>query len=31
MAKPAPASGLNGLLDDPNQLPPNLNSYARSV
>src|SRR6266567_2109027 len=27
MAKPAPGSGLNGLLDDPNQLAPNLNSY----
>jgi hypothetical protein len=24
---PAPGSGLNGLLDDPNQLAPNLNSY----
>ena len=27
MAKPAQDSGLNGLLDDPNQLAPNLNSY----
>lgn len=27
MAKPADGSGLNGLLDDPNQLAPNLNSY----
>jgi type I restriction enzyme M protein len=27
MAKPAEGSGLNGLLDDPNQLSPNLNSY----
>jgi type I restriction enzyme M protein len=27
MAKPAQGSGLNGLLDDPNQLAPNLNSY----
>src|SRR5437016_4069177 len=27
LAKPAPGSGLNGLLDDPNQLVPNLNSY----
>jgi type I restriction enzyme M protein len=27
MAKPAEKSGLNGLLDDPNQLAPNLNSY----
>jgi type I restriction enzyme M protein len=27
IAKPAQASGLNGLLDDPNQLAPNLNSY----
>ena len=25
--KPAEGSGLNGLLDDPNQLAPNLNSY----
>jgi type I restriction enzyme M protein len=27
IAKPAQGSGLNGLLDDPNQLAPNLNSY----
>jgi type I restriction enzyme M protein len=27
IAKPAEKSGLNGLLDDPNQLAPNLNSY----
>lgn len=27
MAKPAEGSGLNGLLDDPNHLAPNLNSY----
>ncbi|MBI3871004.1 MAG: SAM-dependent DNA methyltransferase [Verrucomicrobia bacterium] len=27
LAKPAEGSGLNGLLDDPNQLAPNLNSY----
>jgi type I restriction enzyme M protein len=27
MAKPAEGSRLNGLLDDPNQLAPNLNSY----
>jgi type I restriction enzyme M protein len=27
MAKPAEGSGLNGLLDDPNNLAPNLNSY----
>jgi len=27
MAKPEQGSGLNGLLDDPNQLAPNLNSY----
>jgi len=27
IAKPAEKSGLNGLLDDPNQLVPNLNSY----
>jgi type I restriction enzyme M protein len=27
MGKPAQGSGLNGLLDDPNQLAPNLNSY----
>ena len=27
MAKPAEGSKLNGLLDDPNQLAPNLNSY----
>ncbi len=27
MAKPAVGSGLNGLLDDPNHLAPNLNSY----
>jgi type I restriction enzyme M protein len=27
MAKPAEGSGLHGLLDDPNQLAPNLNSY----
>ena len=27
IAKPADGSGLNGLLDDPNQLAPNLNSY----
>src|SRR6185437_10108179 len=27
MAKPVEGSGLNGLLDDPNQLAPNLNSY----
>lgn len=27
MAKPAPDSGLNGLLDDPSQLAPNLNNY----
>jgi type I restriction enzyme M protein len=26
-AKPPEGSGLNGLLDDPNQLAPNLNSY----
>lgn len=25
--KPPEGSGLNGLLDDPNQLAPNLNSY----
>ena len=27
IAKPAEMMGLNGLLDDPNQLAPNLNSY----
>ena len=27
LATPEPGSGLNGLLDDPNQLAPNLNSY----
>jgi type I restriction enzyme M protein len=27
IGKPAEGSGLNGLLDDPNQLAPNLNSY----
>ena len=27
IAKPVQGSGLNGLLDDPNQLAPNLNSY----
>jgi type I restriction enzyme M protein len=27
ISKPADGSGLNGLLDDPNQLAPNLNSY----
>jgi type I restriction enzyme M protein len=27
MGAPAAGSGLNGLLDDPNQLAPNLNSY----
>ena len=27
IAKPDQGSGLNGLLDDPNQLAPNLNSY----
>lgn len=27
IAKPAQESGFNGLLDDPNQLAPNLNSY----
>jgi type I restriction enzyme M protein len=27
IGKPAEGSGLNGLLDDPNQLGPNLNSY----
>jgi len=27
MAKPPEQSGLNGLLDDPNHLAPNLNSY----
>ncbi len=27
IAKPADKSGLNALLDDPNQLAPNLNSY----
>jgi type I restriction enzyme M protein len=27
LAKPPEGSGLNGLLDDPNQLAPNLNSY----
>jgi type I restriction enzyme M protein len=27
LAKPADGSGLNGLLDDPNHLAPNLNSY----
>jgi type I restriction enzyme M protein len=27
IAKPAQDSGLNGLLDDPNQLAPNLNNY----
>jgi len=27
MAKPAQGSGLNGLLDDPGHLAPNLNSY----
>ena len=27
IAKPAEKSGLNGLLDDPNHLAPNLNSY----
>jgi type I restriction enzyme M protein len=30
MAKPAENSGLNGLLDDSNQLAPNLNSYINS-
>jgi type I restriction enzyme M protein len=30
MAKPAENSGLNGLLDDPNQLAPNLNSYINA-
>jgi type I restriction enzyme M protein len=30
MAKPADQSGLNGLLDDPNQLAPNLNSYINA-
>jgi type I restriction enzyme M protein len=30
MAKPAQGSGLNGLLDDPNQLAPNLNSYINA-
>lgn len=30
MAKPAEKSGLNGLLDDPNQLAPNLNSYINA-
>jgi type I restriction enzyme M protein len=30
MAMPAEKSGLNGLLDDPNQLAPNLNSYISS-
>jgi type I restriction enzyme M protein len=30
IAKPAEKSGLNGLLDDPNQLAPNLNSYINS-
>jgi type I restriction enzyme M protein len=30
MAKPADKSGLNGLLDDPNQLAPNLNSYINA-
>src|ERR1700677_74666 len=27
LGKPEQGSGLNGLLDDPNQLAPNLNSY----
>jgi type I restriction enzyme M protein len=27
LARPAEGSGLHGLLDDPNQLAPNLNSY----
>src|SRR5712692_834193 len=27
LGKPDQGSGLNGLLDDPNQLAPNLNSY----
>ncbi len=30
IAKPAEKSGLNGLLDDPNQLAPNLNTYITS-
>ena len=30
LAKPPEGSGLNGLLDDPNQLTPNLNSYINS-
>ena len=30
MAKPADKSGLNGLLDDPNQLAPNLNNYINA-
>ena len=30
MAKPAEKSGLNGLLDDPNQLAANLNNYISS-
>lgn len=30
MAKPADQGGLNGLLDDPNQLAPNLNSYINA-
>ncbi|HEX7653181.1 MAG TPA: type I restriction-modification system subunit M N-terminal domain-containing protein, partial [Verrucomicrobiae bacterium] len=29
MAKPAGGSGLNGLLDDPGHLAPNLNSYIQ--
>lgn len=30
IGKPAEGSGLNGLLDDPNHLAPNLNSYINS-
>src|ERR1035441_4620131 len=30
IAKPPEGSGLNGLLDDPNQLAPNLNSYINA-
>ena len=30
IAKPPESSGLNGLLDDPNQLAPNLNSYINA-
>ena len=30
IGKPAEGSGLNGLLDDPNQIAPNLNSYINA-